>query len=38
MNHKTFSDYLFNKMEQDKPEMSFYAQTEKCDLECVKAD
>ena len=36
MNNKNFTDYLFDKMEQDKAEMSFYAQTEKCDLECVK--
>ena len=35
MNNKNFTDYLFNKMEQDKAVMSFYVQTEKCDLECV---
>ena len=36
MNNKNFTDYLFNKMEQDKAGMSFYAQTEKCDLECIR--
>ena len=35
MNNKNFTDYLFNKMEQDKAGMSFYAQTEKCDLEGI---
>lgn len=35
MNNKNFTDYLFNKMEQDKAGMSFYVQTEKCDLECI---
>ena len=38
MNNKNFTDYLFDKMEQNKAEMSFYAQTEKCDLECVKSN
>ena len=36
MNNKNFTDYLFNKMEQDKAGMSFYAQTEKGDLECIR--
>jgi hypothetical protein len=36
MNNKNFTDYLFNKMEQDKAGMSFYVQTEKSDLECIR--
>ena len=36
MNHKYFADYILDKMEQNKAETSFYAQTEKCDLEFIK--
>jgi hypothetical protein len=36
MSYKNFTDYLFAKMQQNKAGISFYAQTEKCDLEFIQ--